>query len=300
MTSWNSYGKIYNLGHRATQELFDGPVTIEEKIDGSQFSFGLIDGELLVRSRGRVFDINEAQAMFAGACATVQDLHDRGMLLNGWTYRGEVLAKPRHNVLCYDRAPKGNVILWDIAVEDQDYLPYADKAAEAARLGLEIVPLLFEGVVDGQELLDSFKSRTSILGGPIEGFVVKNYSRFGRDKKTLMGKWVSDSFKEVHKKEFKSDGNNKKDVEIFLADKYTTIARWQKAVQRMHEAGTLLGEMRDMKQLMQEVPADLLKECEEEIKQDLFNAYWPRLKRNCTKGLAEWYKKSLERDLFDE
>ena len=227
MTSWNSYGKIYNLGHRATQTLFDGPVTIEEKVDGSQFSFGMIDGGIMVRSRGRVFDVNEGLGggMFSGVCETVRRLAPQ--LKPGWTYRGEVLQKPRHNVLCYDRVPRGNIILWDIAVEDQDYMPYAAKKAEAERLGLEITPLLFEGVVESQAQLDAFKGLTSILGGPIEGFVVKNYSLFGRDGKTLMGKWVSDAFKEVHKKELKPDGNAKKDVEVFLADKYTTIARWQ-------------------------------------------------------------------------
>jgi ATP-dependent RNA circularization protein (DNA/RNA ligase family) len=36
-----SYPSIYALGHRAIRELFDGPVVVEEKIDGSQFSFGV-------------------------------------------------------------------------------------------------------------------------------------------------------------------------------------------------------------------------------------------------------------------
>ena len=45
-TSWHSYGKIFNLGHKETEALFDGPVVVEEKIDGSQFSFGSINGEL--------------------------------------------------------------------------------------------------------------------------------------------------------------------------------------------------------------------------------------------------------------
>lgn len=36
--SWHSYPSIYALGHRAIVDLLKGPVFIEEKIDGSQFS----------------------------------------------------------------------------------------------------------------------------------------------------------------------------------------------------------------------------------------------------------------------
>jgi len=49
----NSYPKVYNLGHAAIVHLFDEPVTVEEKVDGSQFSFALIDGELSARSKGK-------------------------------------------------------------------------------------------------------------------------------------------------------------------------------------------------------------------------------------------------------
>jgi len=33
-----SYPSIYNLGHRYLGDLLDGPVVVEEKVDGSQFS----------------------------------------------------------------------------------------------------------------------------------------------------------------------------------------------------------------------------------------------------------------------
>jgi len=45
--------------------LFDGEVTIEEKVDGSQFSFGLIDGELQCRSHNQQLVIDEPEKMFA-------------------------------------------------------------------------------------------------------------------------------------------------------------------------------------------------------------------------------------------
>lgn len=36
-----SYPKIYNMGHAAIAELLLGEVTVEEKVDGSQISFGI-------------------------------------------------------------------------------------------------------------------------------------------------------------------------------------------------------------------------------------------------------------------
>ena len=43
MSSWNSYPSIFNLGHKAIQNLLTVDVNVEEKVDGSQFSFGLVE-----------------------------------------------------------------------------------------------------------------------------------------------------------------------------------------------------------------------------------------------------------------
>ena len=115
VASIHSFPKIFNLGDSAIGHLFEGPVEITEKVDGSQFSFGVFDGEIRVRSKGREFDVNAPDGLFVRACATVirlaPGLHD------GWTYRGECVQKPKHNVLTYDRSPEGGIILFDIADE---------------------------------------------------------------------------------------------------------------------------------------------------------------------------------------
>src|SRR3990167_10813374 len=52
--SWHSYPSIYALGHHAVKDLFRGPVIVEEKIDGSQFSFGLFDDGMRYKSKGAI------------------------------------------------------------------------------------------------------------------------------------------------------------------------------------------------------------------------------------------------------
>ncbi len=188
--SWSSYPSIFALGHRAIRDLLQGAVNVEEKVDGSQFSFGLVpanvddagnpvdavwsveDGvshALKVRSKGAVIQLDAPEALFREAVETVKWLAP--MLHPGWTYRSEVLKKPHHNALTYERVPRtlcecnlegeeagepncehckghgfvpSHIILFDVNTGNQEYLDYEAKTAEATRLGLEVVPLLFQ------------------------------------------------------------------------------------------------------------------------------------------------------------
>lgn len=52
MNHLSGYSKVYALGHREILGILDDPVIVQEKIDGSQISFGVIDGEISIRSKG--------------------------------------------------------------------------------------------------------------------------------------------------------------------------------------------------------------------------------------------------------
>ena len=278
-------------------DLLLDPVLVEEKVDGSQFSFGLFPpsdkwpGGVRCKSKGAEIQVLAPPAMFAAAVATVQALP----LHEGWTYRGEVLAKPKHNALAYGRVPKGNVILFDINDAQESYLPYDAVAAEAARIGLEVVPKLADGMIADLSQFRALLDTVSCLGGQkIEGVVVKNYARFGLDKKCLMGKFVSEAYKEIHAESWKADNPDSGDILEMLAKRYKSEARWAKAVQHLREAGKLDDSPKDIGLLMREVPADVRKECEAQIKDELFAWAWARrLSRSITAGLPEWYKEQL-------
>ena len=60
----NSYPKIYNIGHKYILDLFNEEVSVQEKIDGSQISFGVIDGELCARSKGKDLVLDAPEKMF--------------------------------------------------------------------------------------------------------------------------------------------------------------------------------------------------------------------------------------------
>jgi len=299
MDSWHSYSKVYNLGHRATQELFKETVVVEEKIDGSQFSFGIFDGEIKVKSKNREFDVHGPDNMFKLACETVLSLADK--LLPGWTYRAEYLQKPKHNCLTYGRIPKGHLILFDIGTGDNRYLDYEAKAAEAERLGLEVVPLLKFGLIETPRDLLKLLERKSILGEErIEGFVIKNYSRFGIDGKVLMGKHVSEGFKERHRVTFRQENPQQGDLLIRLQKAYRTEARWHKAYQHLRDDGKLTNTPSDIGELIKEVHNDIDAECADEIKEILYKWAGKKIKQSAARGVAEWYKHLLLEQSFGE
>ena len=294
----NSYPKVYAIGHPRIKGITNGEVIIEEKIDGSQFSFGLINGELRFRSKGQEVFLNNPEKMFIQAVDVVKGISDK--LTEGYVYRCEYLSKPKHNVLNYSRIPTGHLIIFDIMIGEEDYIGRSGKVWEAEHIGLEVVPLLYEGQVSSVNELVGLLDTESILGGTnIEGFVIKNYNMFTDDKKFACGKYVSEAFKEVHNKEWKKHSSSGKDYIQLLVEQYRTEPRWQKAIQHLTESGQLEGSPKDIGLLMTEVPKDIKCECEDEIKEQLFTHFWPTIKRGVVSGLPEWYKKGLMEREFE-
>lgn len=326
MGSWHSPQSIFNLGHHAVKDLFTVPVQVQEKVDGSFFAFGVYatdtpldlntndrdmlkrmrisqdttDYELKVRSKGAMMIPDAPESLFKPVVKAVQErLH---LLHPGWQYRGETLAKPKHNALIYDRVPKDNFILFDVLTDEETYLPYDELVKEAERIGFEVVPQLFSGMVGSAEELRKYLDTVSVLGGQkIEGVVIKPLNPlYGPDKKMLFGKFVSEAFKEVHKKAWDESNPGPKDIILRLGEQYATQARWQKAVQHLREAGKIENSPHDIGLIIREVPGDVLKECEDEIKEALFKYAWPHISRIITRGVAEWYKDVLLRRQFEQ
>lgn len=296
-TGIHSFPKVYNLGHRAIDGIFDHPVTVEEKLDGSQFSFALIGGDLRMRSKGAVVR-PETAGMFDLAVQSVSERRDD--LKDGWIYRAEYLSKPKHNTLTYDSVPDGNLAVFDIETGEQHFLSHDEKVEEARRLGLGSVPLLHEGEVGSFDDLMAFMDRESILGGPtIEGLVVKNYELFTADKKVAMGKHVSEGFKEKHSKDWRKRNPTRGDVVERLIKDYATEARWRKAVQHLRERGGLQEAPQDIGPLMKEVAQDIHEEDRDEIAGVLFDHFWKQISRGVTRGLPEWYKAELAKGAFE-
>jgi ATP-dependent RNA circularization protein (DNA/RNA ligase family) len=295
----SSYPEVYQLGHKAITGIFDNSVIVEEKIDGSQFSFGVLGGELVCRSHNKQLLLDAPEKMFIKAVEIIKSIQDK--LTPEWIYRGEYLNSPKHNTLVYSRTPKNNIILFDIMTAPETYLPPQQKEGEAHEIGLECVPLLYVGKVTDFEMFKGFLERDSVLGGTkIEGVVIKNYELFTQEKKCAMGKYVSEAFKEVHDKDWKERNPTGKDFIESQILWYRTEARWNKAIIHLKEADKLEGSPKDIGLLIREIPADILKECGDEIKDALFKHFWPSIQRGIIRGVPEFYKDLLAKSAFEE
>lgn len=295
----SSYSSIFNLGHKAIQELMGKEVNVEEKVDGSQISWTVDPDSLLLHVRSKNAEIHlDNPGMFNHAVANLNIAYQRNLFIPGYTYRGEYLSKPKHNALKYERTPINNVIIYDIETTPSNFMLYEDKFVECERIGFECVPLLWRGILDKdaitvfQKLIETTDSK---LHGAIEGVVIKptNYDLFGIDKKLLIAKLVSDSFKEVHREAWKGANTGTKDIIELLGVKYRTDARWRKCIQHLRDAGQLEFTPRDIGKVIKEIETDITRETSEEIKADLWNWANKQLMRKVSSGAAEFYKSWL-------
>ena len=323
-----SYGKVYNLGHRDLEGLLDGIVVVQEKYDGSQVSFMWDgDGNLCVRSKSKA---QYGPGTEGGPDGMFLPVIDHLLTVEpqpGFIFRGETLVKPKHNTIAYDRTPNGHVVVFDVEIPGNggfwDITPGVvpgDSAPDLAALGVDVAqkfpgpsidpndgepiwaPAEFEKPCDlTMDALTALLDMESTLGGSkIEGVVIKNYNATNRrsGRPFLAGKHVSEKFKEVHKREWKGGNPGQGDIVQGLIDSLNTEARWEKAVQHLAEAGVIEDDPRDIGPLMKEVKMDVSAEEADYITERLMKWAMPKINRGLGRGLPEWYKDRLAKQQF--
>lgn len=296
-----SYGKIYRLGHRYVSDILVGEVVVQEKVDGSQFKFEVIEDELHAYSKREelgVPDTKNIDKNFRGAVEYLKSI--AGDLDPRYMYYGEVIRSQRHNALRYDNVPSNQIVLFDIRGKNSaSYLSQDFLEGEAKRLNVESIPELFVG--SGQdvtkEFLDDLLKTKSFLGGAtIEGVVIKNYEQRDAYGKPAMAKYVREDFKELnHGKPAK----NKVTPLDKIIGRYSTEARWQKAYQRLSEEGKINGELSDIPLLLKEANQDLTAEEKDSIIEALWKTFGKKVITGANRGLPLWYKQKLNSDAFE-
>jgi len=291
MKEWYSYPSIYNLGHKAVQNIFDNEVIVQEKVDGSQISFGRINGEIVIYSKRCKLYKENPDKMFSKAIDYIYSIEH--LLEDGVLFRGEYLQKPRHNCLAYSNVPTNNIVLFDACRGYENYVSREELVLRALQFGFDSIPF-FEGKINNVEQIKELLERESYLGGTkVEGIVIKAYNRFGPDKKTLMAKYVSEAFKEKQKSSWKVANPTKGDILQNIIETYRTEARWNKSIQHLRDDGVLTDSPKDIGPLIKEIQTDIEKEYKEEIMEALYKWALPHIKRGVIGGFPEHYKKFL-------
>jgi hypothetical protein len=297
----HGYPKLWTWPQAQVETILDGEFVIQEKYDGSQFSFGLRDGVVHFRSRGAAVEPETTDKLFS---PVVTHIRERTHLLReGWTYRGEAFRGPRHNTKTYERTPAGHFVLFDVEPIPGKFLCPALVKDVAALLGVEPVRTIFEGsrlpetvdFVPWSVWLEGLLDQYSTLGAEvlIEGIVIKAYDQLTRLGQVMMAKVVSPEFKEQHKsnKDFKKGV----DYATALAGDYRTEARWRKAVSHLRDEGTLESSPRDIGPLLAELQRDFEQECADNVGRQFWAHYRKTILKGIGRGFPEWYKAELRR-----
>lgn len=300
MNTITAYGKVLNLGHRDLKELLLDPVLVQEKYDGSQLTWTWYDnGELHAWSKGRKqfgpgMSISDVDGLFKASIGHLLSVDP----LPGYVFRGEAISKPKHNTLCYGRAPNGFIVLFDVELPDNGGFEFGSSSIYADLMGIEFAAVLdyIDGSFIDKDKLDQYLDKESSLGGcKVEGVVIKNYERTNQrtGRPFIAGKFVSEAFKEVHKTSWKMGHEGQGDIVQRIAEALNTEARWVKAVQHLAEVGLLEGDPRDIGPLMQEVKRDTMDEADDFITTTLRAWADKKVERGLGRGLPEWYKARL-------
>jgi hypothetical protein len=297
-----SFPKIFAIGTEYIKDVFRDEVEITEKVDGSQFAFGVIDGEFYMRSKGKQIFPEAPEKMFIKACDYVYSIQEK--LPNNIVYYCEYLQSSKHNVLQYKRHPKNYLLLFGVSDNMGKFVSdYESIKTYAEEIDIETVPLIYHGKIEDAQNLLKLLENESILGDTkIEGIVVKNYSQpfllGGQPIPIMMGKFVSEKFKEVHRTKWSGEFTSKGKWVTFM-ESFRTEARWNKAVQHLNERGELENAPRDIGKLLKEVNLDIIEEEKENIKEFLWKEFGKAVLRKSTAGLPEWYKEKLLKNGFE-
>lgn len=318
-----SYTKIMTLGSSRTENALVGEVIVQEKVDGSQFKFGIDeDGKLLFASKGVQLhpiqddkELVNISKMFRPAVKyllSIESLIRTTLPVDTYCY-AETLEKPKHNVLKYERVPKNNIVLFDVMSKGA-WIPRDGLEKIARDFNIDLIPELYKGTIERKRIdtgnggykssaIDFLKrileTTPSYLGNEkIEGVVIKNYTQnimLGGFVFPLFTKHVRESFKERHDVEWKIK-KPKNAIEDYVKS-FQSEARWQKAILHMREKNLITNSPKDIGMLIKVVQNDIIEEEQENIKRFLYNKFKGDIMRRSVRGLPEWYKEKLLENL---
>jgi len=295
----SAFPKIFAIGSDYIADIFKDDVEVSEKVDGSMWCWGRVNGEFHMRSKGKEQFSGAVDKMFQEAADYVSGVD----LPDDVIFYGEYLRKPKHNTLSYDRTPKNHIALFGASTPGGTFVSeYAELADLAASIGLDAVPLLYRGKVESVDQLQELLATDSYLGGTkIEGVVVKNFARpfllGGQPIPVMCGKYVSEAFKEVHQKGWSSENTARGKWDVFK-DSFRTEARWEKAIQHLRDDGRLENAPRDIGPLIKEIQRDITDEEIDAVKDVLWREFGGDLLRKSIAGFPEFYKERLAASAF--
>ena len=270
---------------------------IQEKVDGSQFSF-YNDGKTL-----RFFNRGKKKLPpYAGPFKRTANALSHLDFPTGVVFHGEAIGSRQHNVLTYGRMPRYGFVLFG-AERDNKHLTPSELTKLAKETDLELAPIIYvnkdESVDPYEKICELMQERLqSFLGGDAEGMVLKHLSYTNSKGEVCASKFkfVYPKFQEVHKNK---RTKHVETVDGFLEGLVTWFPlqpRLSKAAFRLRDNGKIDIDSDDPEtrrrngtRVKRELRRDLEKECEQLIKDELWVFFSKRILDAAVEGAVEEY-----------
>lgn len=230
MSEYKKYPKIHRLGKEETDGILDGPVVVQEKVDGANCSIFWLNDEVRCGTRTRMLPLEESFNGFQEFVREKPQIEGFLKLNPHLVLYGKWLVK--HTITYPDEAYK-KVYLFDIYnTLDDTWANQAEVARVAEILGLEYPTIFAEGELT-EELIKEFVGKSHIAPAG-EGVVIKHEGFLNKFGDHVYAKLVHEKFKESNAIVF--GGNNKHSEtywEMYVVNKYCTVGRVQKIMQKL-------------------------------------------------------------------
>ena len=276
-------------------------VIIQEKVDGSQLTITRKGDKLIYYNKNK--QISGQGKPWLNSYILLNNrahLFREGLFYHGEAMKSVYSAKVN---IRYEREPRYFWIVYEIVRKDNTILTPEEMKEVLEGTGIEMVPILYDNTV---EVCDNYIEKAkdtikciehgtikSCLGNIApEGVVLKVLNRDrGKGKvSTTRYKFVRGEFSETnHSKKQKLPELSQEQIIDGIGKIYDTDARKQKAVQHLEEQGKWKDKItQNIGLMVNELDADLLKECEQEIKDLLFVRFWPQISKSARGNVQEF------------
>lgn len=230
MSEIKKYTDIVRLGHKSTVDVLHAGdhITITEKIDGANSSFILNEnGDIDCFSRNTNLDAENTLRGFYGWAQSINadNLNPNFRYYGEWLVSHKIQYKPEY----YNKFYLFNVY------DEEAGLYLSDKImrAEASRLNLNTVPLIYEGEYISFDHLMSFVGKSDMAISYGEGIVVKNVDYRDRYGHQLFVKLVHEDFCEIQKQKKPKNPNVPETPEQAFVSECLTEARVDKMLHKL-------------------------------------------------------------------
>lgn len=297
MTEFIKYPHLERFGTDEVDGINIGTCYIFPKIDGTNGSLWLDQGELKAGSRNRKLTLdNDNQGFYAWALQqdNIRHFLEANPLLRLY---GEWLVP--HSLKTYRDDAWRNFYVFDV-VDDStgDFLPYNEYKVLLDEFRVEYIPCTLKSNNPDYEILVKATENNRFLlkenEGVGEGIVIKQYgfkNRFGR---TTWAKLITNTFKDKHIKEMGGAVVDNKMVEEEIANGFITQHTVDKVVEKIRNDQGQFG-AKDIPRLLQTVFHDLVVE---EIWEAIKKHKNPKIDFKTLNQFSIRRVKELKRELF--